>query len=120
MTKLVSFEANDCGKGSCRFQLKGLDNQDYYNINVRSINAIGMSINSNSVSIAPDGEIETKNISDALIETDDEIKKQLYTDFNYDDSFCDASSFVNYDEHILDRVDKYSIDEFIKEAYIKK
>ena len=120
MTKLVSFEANDCGKGSCRFQLKGLDNQDYYNINVRSINAIGMSINSNSVTIAPDGEIETKNISDALIETDDEIKKQLYTDFNYDDSFCDSSSFVNYDEHILDRVDKYSIDEFIKEAYIKK
>ena len=120
ITKLVSFEANDCGKGSCRFQLKGLDNQDYYNINVRSLNAIGMSINSNSVTIAPDGEIESKNISDALIETDDEIKKQLYKDFNYDDSFCDAGSFVNYDEHILDSVDKYSIDDFIKEAYLKK
>lgn len=120
ITKLVNFEANDCGKGSCKFQLKGLDNQDYYNISVRSINAIGMSINSNTVTIAPDGEIATKQLSDALIETDDEIKKELYKDFNYDDTYCDASSFVNYDEHILDSVDQYSIDDFIKEAYLKK
>ena len=38
-----------------------------------------------------------------------------------DNNYCDATSFVNYDEHILDTIDdKYDIEEFIKNEYLDK
>jgi len=117
--KLANIDISSCGENSCRYGLNGLDNQEFYDVMVRSVNAVGMSSFSNVETIAPDGEMASKQISSALLETDEEIKKKVLADFNYDDSNCDAKQFINYDEHILDTVDKYSIDDTIREEYLK-
>jgi hypothetical protein len=117
--KLSTIDATNCGESSCRYELTGLDNQDFYDVMVKSVNSVGMSGFSNVETLAPDGEIATKQISSALLETDEEIKKKVLNDFNYDDSNCEAKSFINYDEHVLDTTDKYSIDNIIKEAYVR-
>lgn len=109
-----------CNRHSCKYVFNELDNQEYYDIKVRAINAVGMSPFSNTETIAPNGEKEAKQISSALLETDTEIKKKVMKTFNYDNSNCDAKYFINYDHHILDKTDKYSIDDIIKEEYVKK
>ena len=117
--KLATIDISSCGKNSCHYELHGLDNQEFYDVMVRSINSVGMSRFSNVETLAPDGEMASKQISSALVETDEEIKKKVMTDFNYDGSNCEAKQFINYDEHILDTTDKYSIDDIIREEYLK-
>lgn len=120
IVKLLSFKNDRCGVDSCRFVIRGLDNQDYYNINVRAVNAVGMSEKSNEEIIAPNGERATRQISSALLETDDELKQTVLDDFDFDEGSCGANDYVNYDEHILDSVNEYNFEEFIKNAYLKK
>jgi hypothetical protein len=117
--KLANIDISSCGENSCRYGLQGLDNQEFYDVMVRSVNSVGMSPFSNVETIAPDGEMASKQISSALLETDDEIKKKVMADFNYDGSNCDAKQFINYDEHILDTVDKHTIEDTIREEYLK-
>ena len=120
-TKIATFDSIECGKNSCRYILHGLDNKEYYNISVQAVNSIGISRSSNEETIAPNGELSPKKISSALIESDDEIKKEVLKKFNYDNTYCDATSFANYDEHLLDTIDdKYDIEMFIKNEYLKK
>ena len=119
--KLSTFDSNDCGKNSCKYIIHGLDNKDYYTISVQAVNSLGISLPSNEEIIAPEGIMPSKKISSALIESDEEIKKEIMKQFNYDNNYCDATSFVNYDEHILDTIDdKYDIEEFIKNEYLNK
>ena len=119
--KLATFDSNDCGKNSCKYIIHGLDNKDYYTISVQAVNSIGISVPSNEEIIAPEGLLPSKKISSALIESDEEIKKEIMKQFNYDNNYCDATSFINYDEHILDSVDdKYDIEEYIKNEYLNK
>ena len=119
--KLATFDSNDCGKNSCKYVIHGLDNKDYYTISVQAVNSIGISLPSNEEIIAPEGLLPSKKISSALIESDEEIKKEIMKQFNYDNNYCDATSFINYDEHILDSIDdKYDIEEFIKNEYLNK
>ena len=119
--KVATFDSNDCGKNSCKYVIHGLDNKDYYTISVQAVNSIGISLPSNEEIIAPEGLLPSKKISSALIESDEEIKKEIMKQFNYDNNYCDATSFINYDEHILDKIDdKYDIEEFIKNEYLNK
>ena len=54
-----------------------LDNQDYYNINVRAV-SVGMSEKSNEEILAPNGDRQSHQISSALLETDDELKQKCW------------------------------------------
>ena len=120
IVKLLSFKNDRCGTDSCKFVIRGLDNQDYYTVSVRAVNSVGMSEKSNEQILAPNGDRQTRQISSALLDTDDELKQKVLDDFNFDDSSCGATDYVNYDEHILDSVDEYNFEEFIKNAYLKK
>ena len=119
--KLSTIDDKDCGETSCRFVLSGLDNEDFYDINVKAINSVGMSNYSNTETIAPNGEKQPREVSSALLETDDEIKQQVLNDFNYDNSNCDSQAFPNYDEHVLDSIDNnYNFSKFVNELFVKK
>jgi len=120
IVKLLSFKNDRCGTDSCKFVIRGLDNQDYYTVSVRAVNSVGISNKSNEEILAPNGDRPTRQISSALLDSDDELKQKVLDDFNFDDSSCGATDYVNYDEHILDSVNEYNFEEFIKNAYLKK
>ena len=78
IVKLLSFKNDRCGTDSCKFVIRGLDNQDYYTVSVRAVNSVGMSEKSNEQILAPNDR-QTRHISSALLDTDDELKQKVLT-----------------------------------------
>jgi len=117
--KIINIDADTCDENRCVYKIKDLENQTFYDVMVKSINNVGDSEFSNIETIAPNGEIKAKEISSALLETDAEIKKKVLAEFKKDELSCDSKDFINHDNHVLDTVDEYTIDDVIKEEYLK-
>ena len=71
----------------CEYLVTGLRNQVYYDIGTRAVNEVGISEMSNIETVAPQGPISSREISDSLVETDNEIMKDFYKDLNIKSKF---------------------------------
>ena len=119
--KLLHLEEKKCSYDrGCQYKVTDLENNVLYDVMVKSINSIGISDFSNVETIAPNGPIKMKQISSALIESDDEIKDVVNKKFNKDNLGCSAKNFINHDNHILNKVSNYDIKDVIHEEYLVK
>ena len=86
----------------CEYLVTGLRNQVYYDIGVRAVNEVGISDMSNVETVAPQGPISSREISDSLVETDNEIMKDFYKDLKINQNSCNVIGSKNKEGHILD------------------
>jgi hypothetical protein len=103
----------------CEYVVTGLKNQVFYDIAVRSVNDIGISEMSNIETIAPNGPISSQEISEFLVETDNEIMKDFYKDVDIKQRSCNIVASKNREGHILDR-DVPNFVQEIKDHYSEK
>ena len=103
----------------CEYMVTGLRNQVYYDIGVRAVNEVGISEMSNVETIAPQGPISSREISDSLVETDNEIMKDFYKDLNISQNSCNVIGSKNKEGHILDSAPPDFVSE-IKDFYSDK
>lgn len=80
----------------CNHVITGLKNGVYYDISVRAVNNIGLGDLSNIVSDSPNGPIEQSESNDLMLESDDEIKKQVNNEIGYNPDQC-VKDFKYYD-----------------------
>ena len=103
----------------CEYLVTGLRNQVYYDIGVRAVNEIGISDMSNIETIAPQGPISPREISDSLVETDNEIMKDFLKDLDVSQNSCNVIGSKNKEGHVLDSGIPDFVDE-IKDFYSDK
>ncbi len=96
----------------CEYLVTGLRNQVYYDIGVRAVNEVGISEMSNVESIAPQGPISAREISDSLVESDNEIMSDFYKDLKISQNSCNVIGSKNKEGHILDS----GIPDFVEEV----
>lgn len=86
----------------CEYLVTGLRNQVFYDIGVRAVNDIGISEVSNIETIAPQGPINPVDISDTLVETDNQIMKEFYKKVKVNNNSCRVVAKQNKEGHVLD------------------
>ena len=74
---------------------------------------------SNIETVAPQGPISSREISDSLVETDNEIMKDFYKDLNVSQNSCNVIGSKNKEGHALDNMPPDFVDE-IKDFYSDK
>ena len=67
----------------------------------------------------PQGPISSREISDSLVETDNEIMKDFYKDLNISQNSCNVIGSKNKEGHALDNMPPDFVDE-IKDFYSDK
>lgn len=88
---------------NCEYEVKGLKNQEAYNIAIRAVNNEGIGPISNIETVVPVGDKRPYDISDTLLDSDKEIAEKVSKDTDYGDLSCNrASNFVG-DNHILSK-----------------
>ena len=86
----------------CEYLITGLRNQVFYDVGVRAVNDIGISDMSNIETIAPNGPIDPVDVSEILVETDDQIMKDFYKDVKINNNSCNVIAKYNREGHVLD------------------
>lgn len=90
---------------SCKYTINGLKNKTFYDISVAGINSLGMGEMSNTITLAPDGPVKNKDISDLLVESDNEIKRAVGESLKNknNDTLCNFYSSKLKDGHVLNK-----------------
>jgi hypothetical protein len=86
----------------CEYLVSGLRNQVFYDVGVRAVNEVGISKMSNIETIAPNGPIDPVDISETLVETDNQIMKDFYKQLRINNNSCNVVAKQNREGHILD------------------
>ena len=103
----------------CEYLVTGLRNQVFYDIGVRAVNDIGISEISNIETIAPQGPINPIDVSDTLVETDNQIMKEFYNKVKVNSNSCSIVAKQNKEGHALDEEMPDFVNE-IKDHYSSK
>lgn len=98
----------------CEHIVTNLKNEVYYNIAVKSKNDAGTSEISNIEVVAPNGPISNKQISDTLIETNNELMEGITKDL--DEEMCQLNIYSTNRGHALSKIRKNFTEE-IKEIF---
>ena len=99
----------------CEHLITNLKNEVYYNIGVKSRNEAGMSEISNIEVVAPNGPISNKQISNTLIETNNELMEGIKEDLDIE--LCNIN-ISSTNGHALSTMRK-SFTEEVKELFAK-